>query len=135
MPIGGKDAFLSKVTFRRESKWYSKTKQELKDMETIEERAKLASEGYEDDGYSAGMYMGYVVGAKEQKAIDDAKLLKLKSAWEKQAQINHDDEANYKQGYHDAIDKVCEWLRARNVITKDTLIGFRKAMEEYLWKL
>lgn len=30
MPIGGKDAFLSKVTFSRESKWYSKT---------IEERA------------------------------------------------------------------------------------------------
>ena len=28
------------------------------------------------------------------------------------------------------IDKVCEWLRVRNVITKDTLIGFRKAMEE-----
>ena len=34
MPIGGKDAFLSKVTFRQESKWYSKTKQELKDMKT-----------------------------------------------------------------------------------------------------
>ena len=99
-------------------------------MKSIEERAKLASEGYEDDGYSAGLYMGYIVGATEQKAIDDAKLLKLKSAWEKQAQINHDDEANRKQGYHDAIDKVCEWLRARNVITKDTLIGFRKAMEE-----
>ena len=28
------------------------------------------------------------------------------------------------------IDKVCEWLRVRNVITKDTLMGFRKAMEE-----
>ena len=111
MPIGGKDAFLSKVTFRRESKWYSKTKQELKDMATIEERAKLASEGYEDDGYSSGMYMGYVVGAKEQKAIDDAKLLKLKSAWEKQAQINHDDEANYQQGYHDAIEKARKWLK------------------------
>ena len=42
MPIGGKDAFLSKVTFRRESDWYSKTKQqlkELKNMATIEERA------------------------------------------------------------------------------------------------
>ena len=41
MPIGGKDAFLSKVTFRRESKWYSKTKQELKElnnMATIYER-------------------------------------------------------------------------------------------------
>lgn len=36
----------------------------------IEERAKLASEGYDDDGYSAGLYMGYKVGATEQKAID-----------------------------------------------------------------
>lgn len=80
-------------------------------MKTIEERAKLASEGYEDDGYSAGLYMGYVEGATEQKAIDDAKWLKLKSAWEKEAQINHDDEANYKQGYHDAIEKACEIVR------------------------
>ena len=77
-------------------------------METIEERAKLASEGYEDDGYSAGLYMGYVEGATEQKAIDDAILLKLKSAWEKQAQINHDDELNYQQGYHDAIEEACK---------------------------
>ena len=45
-------------------------------MKTIEERAKLASEGYDDDGYSAGLYMGYVVGAKEQKAIDDEAMLK-----------------------------------------------------------
>lgn len=30
------------------------------------------------------------------------------------------------------IDKVCEWLRVRNVITKDTLKGFRKAMEDEL---
>ena len=39
-------------------------------MQTIEERAKIVSEGYEDDGYSAGLYMGYVVGATEQKIID-----------------------------------------------------------------
>ena len=39
-------------------------------MKTIEERAKIASEGYDDDGYSAGLYMGYVVGATEQKIID-----------------------------------------------------------------
>ena len=135
MPIGGKDAFLSKVTFRRESKWYSKTKQELKDMATIEERAKLASEGYEDDGYSSGMYMGYVVGAKEQKAIDEAKLLKLKSAWEKEAQINHDDELNYKQGYHDAIEKACEWLEGVQCVVHPQIAygfaeEFRKAMEE-----
>lgn len=39
-------------------------------MKTIEERAKLASEGYEDDGYSAGLYMCYIVGATEQRKID-----------------------------------------------------------------
>ena len=50
----------------------------------------------------------YIEIATEQKAIDDAILLKLKSAWEKQAQINHDDVANYKQGYHDAIEKACK---------------------------
>ena len=79
-------------------------------MKTIEERAKLASEGYDDDGYSAGLYMGYVVGATEQKAIDDTKWLKIKSSWEREAQINHNDEANYQQGFHDAIEKACEWL-------------------------
>lgn len=39
-------------------------------METIEERAKAVSEGYDDDGYSAGLYMGYVIGATAQKTID-----------------------------------------------------------------
>ena len=67
-------------------------------MKTIEERAKLASEGYDDDGYSAGLYMGYVEGAEEQKQID--------------------------------IERAILWLRARNVITEDSLEGFRKAMEE-----
>ena len=28
------------------------------------------------------------------------------------------------------IDKVCDWLRARNVLTDASLDGFRKAMEE-----
>ena len=40
-------------------------------MKTIEERAKLRSEYYdEDDGYSAGIYVGYIDGATEQKDID-----------------------------------------------------------------
>ena len=82
-------------------------------MKTIEERAKEYS--LKDfDGYYTGrenaMEEGYIAGAKEQKAIDEAKLLKLKSAWEEEVQINHDDEANRKQGYHDAIEKACEWL-------------------------
>ena len=54
-------------------------------MKSIEERAKLASEGYEDDGYSAGLYMGYVEGATEQKVIDDERA-------------------------KNAFDKVCGWL-------------------------
>ena len=78
----------------------------------------------------------YVRGAEEQKAIDDAKLLKLKSSCENQAQINHDDVLNYKQGYHDAIEKACEWLK-ENIeggVHPQSAYGFadrfRKAMEE-----
>ena len=90
---------------------YMKTK-------TIEERAKDYASKKADISLSpiynealARIYEeGYMTGAKEQKAIDDAELLKLKSAWEKVTYINPYDEANYKQGYHDAIEKACEWL-------------------------
>ena len=109
-------------------------------MKTIEERAEL-NLMYEKDfcGNSLSDNMvcrAYVRGAEEQKAIDEAKLLKLKSAWEKQAQINHDDEANYQQGYHDAIEKACEWLKERVQcgVHPQRAYGFaeefRKAMEE-----
>ena len=82
-------------------------------MKTIEERASEYGSKKGDISLSpiynealARIYEeAYIAGATEQKTIDDAKLLKLKSSWEKQAQINHDDEANYKQGYHDAIEK------------------------------
>ena len=88
-------------------------------------------------------YREYVDIATKQKAIDNAELLKLKSVWEKQAQINHDDVANYKQGYHDAIEKACEyldnyfmeigypddWMRdSPNMLSGEE--RFRKAMEE-----
>ena len=110
-------------------------------MKTIEERAIQASEGYDDQAYSAGLYIGYKEGAAEQKAIDEAKLLKLKSAWEKEAQINHDDEANRKQGYHDAIEKACKWMKEQvyqeygggqlERLIPDTMIeNFMKNMEE-----
>ena len=56
-------------------------------MKTIEERAKLASEGYDDDGYSAGLYMGYVEGATEQQAIDDEVIKKLMSIVEHSASV------------------------------------------------
>ena len=119
-------------------------------MKTIEERAKeYAPDPFDPDyilpareGHIVNQQrIAYIAGATEQKAIDDAILLKLKSAWKKQAQINHDDVANYKQGYHDAIEKACEWLKInwRKYIYQDRdggiLFGhwesdFRKAMEE-----
>lgn len=97
-------------------------------MQTIEERAKE----YAPDPFLAALERkAYIAGATEQKAIDDEELLKLKSSWEKEAQINHDDEANYKQGYHDATKKACELLKAVGVLTDDdSIMGFIKAMEE-----
>ena len=86
-------------------------------MKTIEERAKEYVERHGGSvanhcfGFGRSYRMAYEAGATEQKAIDDAILLKLKSAWEKQAQINHDDELNYQQGYHDAIEKACKVYR------------------------
>ena len=102
---------------------------------TIEERAKeagIVSQYKSDYRYDArSVESGYMQGATEQKVIDDAKLLKLKSAWEKQAQINHDDEANYKQGYHDAIEKAktafgktCGWL--------STYLWYNAVVEEFI---
>ena len=123
MPIGGKDAFLSKVTFRRESKWYSKTKQELKDMATIEKRANLAAwQIFEEIGLSRHYVdrVAEIIAEKmrEQKAID--------------------------------IDKTCEWLKenARDYacatircpygeeeeiicdVHREIVEDFRKAMQE-----
>ena len=54
-------------------------------MKTIEERAKLASEGYDDDGYSAGLYMGYKVGAIEQRQID---IMRVKQFLEREVAYN-----------------------------------------------
>ena len=122
-------------------------------MKTIEERAR---EAYPINEYSiiVGVMIrgAYIRGAKEQKAIDDAELLKLKSSWEEEAQINHNDESNYKQGYHDAVKEACDWLKKElqdlamdevkdnflendfKVILKsqvpDWLRDFRKAMEK-----
>ena len=75
---------------------------------TIDERAKKA---YPFEEYNAFVALvkrnAYIRGAKEQKAIDDEKLSRFKSSWEREAQINHNDEANYQQGFHDAIEKAC----------------------------
>ena len=115
-------------------------------MKTIEERAKAASEGYNDDGYSAGLYMGYVVGAKEQKAIDEEVRLK-KCDDMTEAEYNREIafvDWYLKNGkgtptYSDAIEwsrkevinKACELLKSVGVLTDDdSIMGFIKAMGE-----
>ena len=114
-------------------------------MKTIVERAyDYADEKWGDiDEYHADSVAvsAYIAGAEEQKAIDDAKLLKLKSSWEREAQINHDAEMHYKQGYHDASEKFRGWLKNnwREYVYQDGdgIIhfghwesDFRKTMEE-----
>ena len=125
-------------------------------MKTIEERAKeYAPDPFDPDyilpareGHIVNQQrIAYIAGATEQKAIDDAILLKLKSAWEREAQTNHDAEVNYQQGYHDAIEQaldwfsnyldyfnmgICDendWLRGSPESGKERFI---KAMEEYI---
>ena len=79
-------------------------------MKTIEERADAyVGHPEEIDEFTSATIKrdAYIRGAKEQKAIDDEKLSRFKSSWEREAQINHNDENNYKQGFHDAIEKAC----------------------------
>ena len=119
------------------------------EMKTIEERAE---EWYkyiaENTIYDVDVTkLSYIAGAKDQKDIDRALWLKLKSSWEEEAQINHNDKSNYKQGYHDAIEKACEWFSDylfeigypdgwkrdnENIISGEQ--RFRKAMKKELWK-
>ena len=116
---------------------------------TIEERAEKWGEYIaERTPYDVvGAKYSYIAGANAQKEIDDAELLKLKSSWEEEAQINHNDESNYKQGYHDAVEKACEWFSdylfeigypddwkrgSENIISGKQ--RFRKAMKKELWK-
>ena len=118
-------------------------------MKTIEERAMEYAPEPLNDHYAIPAFIAnenkrqaYIAGATDQKVIDKAELLKLKSAWEKEAQTNHDDEANYKQGYHDAAEKACKlidnyiadvaipvgWADAKLIISIPKRL--RQAMEE-----
>ena len=68
------DAGLYKLKERREKEAQINHDRDIK---SIKERAKLASEDYAcDDSYSAGFFTGYVEGATKQKAIDEEVRLK-----------------------------------------------------------
>ena len=60
----------------------------------------------------------------------------IELAWlNKAVQSNHRyDEKSFKEAVEWAdktmINKVCEWLRSRNVLTEASIEGFRKVLEE-----
>lgn len=97
-----------------------------RDMKSIKERAKLASENYAcDDRYSSGFFTGYVEGATEQQAIDEeVRLKKSDDMTEKQLDREEHFTSWYFQNvkgaptFSDAIewarkqtiDEVCDWL-------------------------
>ena len=100
-------------------------------MKSIEERAKeYVSKKHIDCGncdtcVKCPDYWSYISIAKEQKAIDDAECVN-QVIMGKGSAISH-----YKQGYHDAVNKACELLKAVGVLTDDdSIMGFIKAMEE-----
>ena len=97
-------------------------------MKTIEERAKevgMLSQVRSDYPYDKrSVEFGYTQGATEQKAIDDAE--RANQVLMGKGSVN-----NYKQGYHDAVEKACKLLKEVGVLTDDdSIMGFIKAMEE-----
>lgn len=106
-------------------------------MKTIEERAKevgMRSQVRSDYPYDKrSVEFGYIQGATEQKVIDDAELLKLKSSCEREAQIKYDDEANYKQGYHNAIENAYQWITEHiDIPYKGEFIGDNPVVSDYI---
>ena len=87
----------------------------------------------------------YIAGATEQKAIDEE--VRLKQC-DDMTKAEYDREVAFADWYNkngkgyptfsdaiewarkEVINKVCEWLKARNVLTEVSIEGFKKAMEE-----
>ena len=126
-------------------------------MKTIEERAKEYASKKADISLSpvyndalASLYEeGYIAGASEQKAIDEE--VRLKKC-DDTTEAEYDREVAFADWYHkngkgtptfsDAIEwarketiiKVFDRLAARHVISELSVEGFKKAMEELVWK-
>lgn len=122
-------------------------------METIEERAKLKAKMYLSDCIDENVrttltddfIAGYIQGSKEQKAIDEE--VRLKKC-DDMTKAEYDRETAFADWYlkngkgtptysdaiewarKDLLDKACEWLRARKVLTDASIEGFRKSMEK-----
>ena len=106
-------------------------------MKTIDERARDAAwQIYEETILSEHSVdrVSEIIEEKmlEQKAIDDAELSKLKSAWGNETQVNR---RYYIKGYRDAIENSCEFLKenlqcgVHPCSAYGFVEGYKKAME------
>lgn len=116
-------------------------------MKTIEERADAyVGHPEEIDEFTSATIKrdAYIRGSKEQKAIDEE--VRLKKC-DDMTEAEYNREIAFVDWYlngngtltfsdaiewarKDLLDKACEWLKARNVLTEASLEEFRKAMEE-----
>ena len=118
---------------RQLAKWLKQLQTLLRSNEAIEERASEYAYTEWISELTDVAKESYIKGATEQKAIDDAELLKLKSAWGNETQVNR---RYYIKGYRDAVEKSCELLRemVECGVHPSNAYGFadrfRKAMEE-----
>ena len=119
---------------------------------TIEERANAyVGHPKEIDEFTSETIKrdAYIRGAKEQKAIDEE--VRLKKC-DDMTEAEYDREVAFADWYNkngkgtptfsdaiewarkEVISKVCEWLKARHVLSEISVEGFKKAMEESVWK-
>ena len=128
-------------------------------MKTIEERAKEYADRHKATEFAffgeSKLYgytrvynadlVSYERGASEQKAIDEE--VRLKKC-DDMTEAEYNRETAFADWYHkngkgtptysdaiewarkDLLDKACEWLRARKVLTDASIEGFRKSMEK-----
>ena len=94
-------------------------------------------ESIEESTHSAAWQIFEEIGLSKHSVDRVSEIIKEKM-------FEHNDENNYKQGYHDAIERACEWfkdyLNTEMPDIDDWLLGspnissgeerFRKAMEE-----
>ena len=66
---------------------------------------------------------GFAEGAEWADEHPNDEVLKLRKMFES-------DPDAYKQGYKDAIEKACEWLKKSIILADTTIERFKKAMEE-----
>lgn len=125
--------------YKLKERWEKETQiNHDRDIKSIKERAKLASEDYAcDDRYSAGFFTGYVEGATKQQAIDEEVRLKKSDDMTKE---EYDREMAFADWYlkngksTPTFSDAIEWARKQTI--EDAKSAFNKAcgwLSTYTW--